>query len=149
MILSRFPIVKSSHHAYSYSYQSDGAVERGVIYAKIQLGQKSFLNIFTSHMNSSRLKPDTDLGPELLRQGLENRKFQIQEMTEFVSEILEQEYDPDTDLNLLIGDFNVLRFPIWDKFYDKRIKANANWKANLDELNIEYDSVLVKTFLAD
>lgn len=67
VILSRFPIVKTSHCEYSYSYETDGMVQRGVLYAKIETEPKCFVNMFTTHMNSTRYKPDTDLGPDLLR----------------------------------------------------------------------------------
>ena len=75
LIISRFPIVKTSHCGYSYSNDLDGAAHRGVVYARIQVGE-SFMNVFSTHMCASHFLPP-ETAPSSLTAALINREIQV------------------------------------------------------------------------
>lgn len=62
---------------------------------------------------------------------------------------MEQEHNPKSDLSLLTGDFNVLRHPLWEGFYNKKVAQNPAFKEPLDEANTEYGSTLLKILKDD
>jgi len=74
MILSRFPIVSTAYHPYSYSQDKDGLIQRGALYAKINIQDNKHIHVFTTHTNSTHWMP-ADVGPMVAKQGLESRKM--------------------------------------------------------------------------
>jgi hypothetical protein len=95
LILSRFPIVERSQHAFSQGSGSDGICAKGVLYARVQLSPdlSDSLHVFTTH---------TQAGDRPREYGI--RSSQLQELTTFVAHTLRD--DPYSPL-LITGDFNL------------------------------------------
>mgnify|MGYP000950468032 CR=1 FL=1 len=122
LIMSRFPIVSMSHHPFTYSQEMDGLVRRGCIYAKIEVKGSNHVHLFTSHMCSTHLSP-ADRAPEITAEALKARANQIEEMAEFAQEVMAETCSP-SDLVLITGDFNVLRYPYPESFHSKILGTN-------------------------
>ena len=101
-ILSRFPIKEYAFHAFRYGVLADSIAEKGIIYAKIEIGN-SFLHLFTSHTQASYTN---DL-PELFLASFNTRIDQLKQIGNFIKEILIKNYDDIQDLCILCGDLNV------------------------------------------
>lgn len=97
LILSRVPIVETEFEVYRDSAMPDSLAQKGVLYAKIQV-EKTFLHIFTSHMQSSYQVTDVNLY-KLYR---ETRQLQLQQLREFVYYMTH-----DVGFILVLGDLNV------------------------------------------
>ena len=86
LILSRFPIVLKASHAFSYGVGSDAIAQKGIIYAKISIGD-SYLHVFNTHTQASYINEDYDFFLLSYRTRLQ----QIKEISEFVNSILKTE----------------------------------------------------------
>ena len=49
MILSRFPIVSQEHHRFSLGLHADSEATYGVLHARIQITEDSYLQVFNLH----------------------------------------------------------------------------------------------------
>lgn len=101
LILSRFPIVKYAFHGFNYGVVSDSLAQKGVLYAKIQVG-KCFLHVFTSHTQSSYFHDTTETFMLTYR----TRMDQIKQINWFISSIMKTEYSNE-DTIVLCGDLNI------------------------------------------
>lgn len=102
VILSRFPIIESEFRPFKYTVLSCAYVEKGVLYAKIQL-KDSFLIVFNLHLQASYNDKDGELHDVCL----ETRQSHIDEASKFIEDILHTRDVKDDDKILLMGDFNV------------------------------------------
>jgi len=50
LILSRFPIVASNFHRFSFGVGRDSEAKRGVLHAQIRLTDNSLINVFSAHL---------------------------------------------------------------------------------------------------
>lgn len=65
----------------------------------------------------------------------------------FVQEILSSdEFNSSTDISLLTGDFNILKFPLKPNFCNTIIKTNKNFDEVINSLNSEYNDIIVYNF---
>lgn len=98
VIFSRFPIVRSEFYEYPYSILADSAAMKGVLYAKISVGD-NHLHVFTTHTQAThggKYDPDTYI----------TRGDQLLSFRRFIDKILAKEFT-EGDVAILCGDFNV------------------------------------------
>ena len=101
-------------------------VRRGAIYAKIQLQNEKHLHVFTTHMCSTHTPSlDDDVQTVILSntRSLEHRQQQVDELAEFIADMLEDQYDHELDLAIVTGDFNILRYGFGQLWKEKVLKA--------------------------
>ena len=65
-------------------------------------------------------------------------------MAEFIEEVLKQQYDHKTDLALITGDFNVLRWPFPKSYETQLLASHPHYSEIISNLNSEYENVLKK-----
>lgn len=53
LIMSRFPIVESEFRPFPYGVLCDAISYKGVLYAKIQLGNNKYLHLFNTHTQAT------------------------------------------------------------------------------------------------
>lgn len=108
IILSRFPIVEKEFYPFRYSILSDSLCQKGVLYAKIRIGN-SYLCIFNTHLQASYFDGfgnQWDLS-------IKTRIDQTDELIHFVKEVMVNMFFHKGDLMLdkqkfiLLGDFNI------------------------------------------
>ena len=106
LILSRFPIVESEFRPFMYSVLSDSLANKGILYAKIRIGD-CFLNIFNTHLQASYFG-STNYHWDI---SAKTRIDHIDEMCEFIKEVISDRGLDTDDKNdghcLVMGDFNV------------------------------------------
>jgi sphingomyelin phosphodiesterase len=102
LILSRFPIVESCFYPYTYGVLSDSLAEKGILYAKIKLGD-NYLHLMTTHLQASYFD-STDYHWNV---SWDARYDQLHEVNNIVREILKHYYTYQIDKVLFVGDFNV------------------------------------------
>ena len=78
--------------------------------------------------------------------GLEARRYQCQEIAEFVNDILHTQYSPLEDTALVCGDFNISRNKVYAPFREQTIKRDSGFKDLLDQVDCEYDNTLLIKF---
>lgn len=62
--------------------------------------------------------------------------------------MLQEEFRDNSDLAIITGDFNVLRYPFPASFETRLVEANPDLKAIIDKVNSEYEDVLLKTLVS-
>jgi exonuclease III len=94
IILSRYPIIECSAMTYSSSSGSDKLANKGIIYARIQIGPSKgdYVHIFNTHIQSHDYS--------------NTRLAQINELMDFIFEIIKSDKDHIRPI-LVAGDFNV------------------------------------------
>lgn len=123
LILSRFPIIESEFRPYRYSVLSDSLANKGILYAKIKVGD-TYLSIFNTHLQASYFgcgKYHWDIS-------IKTRLDHIAELSEFINEIIYernahlQDHKIESTIGkvLLVGDFNVDAHN-----YEKKKKVSA------------------------
>jgi endonuclease/exonuclease/phosphatase family metal-dependent hydrolase len=106
LILSRFPIVLSEFRPFRYCVLSDALSDKGVLYAKIKIGD-AYLNVFNTHLQASYFGS----GNYHWDISIKTRNDQIEEISNFIKEVVNNNNTRDlegTDGPILVmGDFNV------------------------------------------
>jgi endonuclease/exonuclease/phosphatase family metal-dependent hydrolase len=110
LILSRFPIVESEFRPFRYSVLSDSLAHKGVIYAKIRVGD-TYLSIFNTHLQASYFG-STQYHWDI---SIQTRTDHIDELCQFIKEVVydrnvesdEEKIEKNVGKVLLLGDFNV------------------------------------------
>jgi len=97
LMLSRFPIVASEYKSFSSGIGSDYYVNKGVLYAKIAIGE-SRVHLFTTHCQATY--------DESLKY-FATRAEQFNTFRKFIKETLAAHSYQENDTVLLTGDFNV------------------------------------------
>ena len=92
--LSKYPIVEGSAMTYSSSSGTDRLANKGVIYARIQIGphEGDYVHVFNTHIQSHDYS--------------ETRLAQIGELVDFISEIIKSDKDYIRPI-MVAGDFNI------------------------------------------
>jgi len=91
VIFSRHAILRTLSHVYTNCYGTDCLSAKGVVYAQLQLPQQA-VHVFATHLHSWN-----DLSAQKARQQ------QVVELKQF----MQQQKIPESDLTLLVGDFNL------------------------------------------
>lgn len=102
LILSRFPIIESEFHPFRYCVLSCSIVEKGVLYAKIQI-QNSYLIVFNLHLQSCYF----DVSESEFELSHKTRILQVQEAADFILKTINERKIQKEDRILLMGDFNI------------------------------------------
>jgi endonuclease/exonuclease/phosphatase family metal-dependent hydrolase len=103
LILSRFPIVSHSFMPYQSGVIADSLSQKGVLYAKIEIKNNCFLNLFSTHLQASYLFS----GEYHFNISMVTRMDQMRQLNYFINEVIKSEYDEKKDKIILVGDFNV------------------------------------------
>lgn len=53
LILSRFPIIKTDFHRYSFGFGKDNDAKRSVLFCKIQIKEGVVINVFNTHLQAN------------------------------------------------------------------------------------------------
>lgn len=102
LTMSRFPIVESEFREFRYCVLSDSLANKGILYSKIKI-RDSYVIIFNTHTQASYFG-----SPEYLWNiSVRTRLDHLDEMCEFIKEILLTTYVDEETTVLLMGDFNV------------------------------------------
>lgn len=102
LILSRYPVVEADGRVFDPSIARDRIMAKGVIWAKIELPNKSHVHVFNTHL----LATFNDV-PENVYIMCKLRAIdQIRQLRIFIQDKLNKHYDKG-DLAILCGDFNV------------------------------------------
>jgi exonuclease III len=129
IILSKYPIIECSAMTYSKNSGTDKLANKGVLYARIQIGssKEDYIHIFNTHIQSHDYS--------------ETRLAQIGELMDFISEIIKSDKDYIRPI-LVSGDFNVTaeKPDNWMALADVNPPEteNANNSDYLDEETREY-----------
>jgi hypothetical protein len=94
IILSKYPIIECSAMTYSSSSGSDKLANKGIIYARIQIGpsEGDYIHVFNTHIQSHTYS--------------ETRLAQISELMVFISGIIKSDKEYIRPI-LVAGDFNI------------------------------------------
>jgi hypothetical protein len=96
VIISRYPIIRTSRRVYRAAFTVDKYAAKGVLYAEVQLPDKSSLHIFNTHLQASYIYDDPIARDVRLRQAEELVAF-MKEMVDSVS----------SNNVMVLGDFNI------------------------------------------
>jgi len=119
VILSKFPIVKSSNLTYKHGVHSDALSNKGCLYVKLNIQEDFHIHVFNTHTQASY---SNDL--PLDDKSVQIRLKQIAELRRFINETLVGK--PIGELVFLCGDFNV----------NSRLSRFENDKSSTEEYNL-------------
>ena len=102
LILSKVPIVYSEFHYFKPGSYEDALAQKGILYAKIDIGESNFVHIFTLHTqaNIHSIEKIREIPNNI------SRINQIIESRDFIDSIFLKHFR-NHDLAYLMGDFNV------------------------------------------
>ena len=103
LILSRFPIIDQEFRGFSKLLFDDGEVQRGMLYAKVQIRPGKCLQLYTLHTQCTNY----NYAPKYVPVSRELRDRAMHELVHF----METKVD-DNSSCILTGDFNILRYPL-------------------------------------
>jgi len=96
MIMSKYPIETTRELVFDKGVASDGFVRKGVLYAKVKIGD-SYVHVFNTHMQASYGYEFVENDPYALI-----RKEQIEKLSTFIAKIVDDHHPI-----VAMGDFNV------------------------------------------
>lgn len=118
LILSKYPIIEAEAFCFSNKAGSDIFANKGVLYAKILIGEdNAYIHVFNTHMQS--------------HDHPQARAYQLEELFEFVTNIVAQDKDHIRPV-IIAGDFNIRSGPhdLWMesflKYADKASMAKKD-----------------------
>ena len=94
MILSKLPIIETDNIRYSRGTSWDAFCAKGAVYARVQVGQKKWVHVFSTHLQAS-YGGATDLDIDI-------RTTQARELHDFMVKKVTDEFPV-----FVIGDFNI------------------------------------------
>jgi endonuclease/exonuclease/phosphatase family metal-dependent hydrolase len=101
LTLSRFPIIESKYREFRYCVLSDSLSNKGILYSKIKIRDSNVI-VFNTHLQASYFG-----SPQYLWNiSVQTRLDHIDELCEFVKEILSTTHVDEATTVLLMGDFN-------------------------------------------
>ncbi len=122
LILSKYPVMESEAFCFSKRSGSDIFANKGVLYAKILIGEKDqYVHVFNTHLQSHDYP--------------KARAHQRQELFEFVTNIVGQDKDYIRPV-IIAGDFNIRSGP-HDLWLESFLKPSD--KASLQEKDCSYE----------
>lgn len=108
MILSKYPIIETDDVAYKEGCSFDQFAMKGCVYAKIQISQKQYINVFATHLQASyEIVTDKDFNI---------RSNQIKD----IHYLMMKHVSNDTAPTFLLGDMNIFNEP--EKEYNNMIE---------------------------
>eukprot|EP00347_Sterkiella_histriomuscorum_P022181 403331390 len=138
VILSRFPIIEHEFSPYPYGVLSDSLSYKGVLYAKISVGENRIMHVFNTHTQASYY--GTDLANFLA--SFEVRYMQLRCARKFVEQKTQNAHE--NDLILFVGDFNAngQKDNAKAKAFREQVKHRPGFDELLDEMENEYKSMI-------
>ena len=133
MILSRFPIVESDFQQFSLGLFDDAEVQRGILYAKIQITAGKTIQVFTLHTQCTNYSYES----QYVKVARMIRDSAMDELVAF----METKITGDS-LTLLAGDFNILRYPLGKTFLGQLFGRNPSFVDYLSLVDEEYDHLI-------
>jgi hypothetical protein len=68
----------------------------------------------------------------------------VEEMLEWMQEVVQTEYNPETDVILSSGDYNIQYCPMVDLFKNRLLGLSKDFQRGIDLLDKEYEDVLAR-----
>lgn len=102
LIISRFKIEETKFYPYTYACDIDAIVNKGILYAKINI-QGTILHLLTTHLQATYYQKTE----EKMYISFLTRKTQIEEMAYYLDQCLRTYYKNSDEKILFVGDLNV------------------------------------------
>jgi endonuclease/exonuclease/phosphatase family metal-dependent hydrolase len=138
LTMSRFPIIESEFRAFNYSVLSDSLANKGILYTKIKIGE-SYLTLFNTHLQASYFGS----GHFHWDISVKTRLDHIQELCDYLRQVIYERGDDNLGRVLLVGDFNVDAHN-----YEKKKKVYyKNYFKLVKKLNQNFCTILIRNYL--
>ena len=139
LILSRFPIVEHAFQQFSKGIFDDGEVQRGTLYAKVEVTPGKFAQVFTLHTQCTNFSYPA----ECIELSRKIRDTSITELADFIaSKVESSEKKNEQSSVILAGDFNITRYPTNEHYLAKVFGISPNCIGYLPLIEGEYDDMI-------